>query len=108
MDVLSGHPFLTRWALYDSRRRRVSLDSVLEDDDVFQEHLTRYYWLLEPQPELCRDFRRVCDSSEPVQLDDKNQLILENIGLVRRTPKGVAPRCGLYRRYFAKRLAGWK
>lgn len=106
LDLLGGHPYLTRKALYTLVTEPMTwaeLSRVADDDHgPFGEHLRRYYWLLRDEPDLRAALRQVirrerCD-------DDLLFFRLLRAGLVKGSGDVCMYRCGLYRRYFEDKL----
>jgi len=106
-ELLSGHPFLLRKALYDLVTDGLTLDDLraaaFDDDGPFGDHLQHYLWHLEAEPEIREAMhsvlrRGVCET-------DWQFYRLRAAGLVRGAHRNaVAPRCGLYAEYFKRRL----
>ena len=107
-EILGGHPYLIRRALYEIARspKEITPDLLLawalEDQGPFRDHL-RHHWLnLERQPRLIEPLREIA-LGRPC--DDENAFYrLESAGLVRRLHGHVVPRCLLYGEYFRTRL----
>jgi hypothetical protein len=107
MELLQGHPFLIRKALYELVVTKLPLAVLLsratDDDGPFSDHLHHYLWQLDAQPAL-RSAMKAAIQSQPCPTD---QLFyqLRSAGLVRGNNRNnVMPRCGLYARYFERHL----
>ena len=106
--LLSGHPFLTRKALYGvaSSAPAYTVDALVEvaveDTGPFGDHLNYYLLRLQRKPELIAAFRQVISGHDGG--DELLMYRLEGAGLVRRERHRVLPRCDLYARYFRERL----
>jgi hypothetical protein len=106
MDLLGGHPYLTRMALYTLAKRRWRwaqlVDGATDDLGPFGSHLRRYYGLLRDAPALRAALaqilhRRCCDDADAFYR-------LMRAGLVKGHDRACDYRCGLYRRYFEDKL----
>ena len=107
MDLLQGHPFLTRKVLYDLVVNNLTVNwlasHAVHDDGPFNDHLHRYLWWFNKHPELGTAMksaikRHSCSSDEVFYM-------LRSAGLVRGSGRMDArPRCGLYAKYFEKYL----
>lgn len=108
MEVVGGHPYLVRLALYRIACQDVTLDRVLDkaatEEGLYQEHLRRHLWNLEKYPELLEAMREVAIATSPVQLPSELAFKLESIGLVKLQGNNCTPRYDLYARYFRERL----
>jgi hypothetical protein len=107
MDLIGGHPFLVRKALYelvDRGQRFSDLQAcALDDDGPFGDHLHYYWWWLKDSEE-----RRAAMKSailEGMVPSDEGFFAIRSAGLVTgHSREAVRPRCGLYRAYFKERL----
>jgi hypothetical protein len=108
VDLVAGHPYLTRKALYliAGRQPTLSPDELFqqaaEDSGPFGDHLRYYLLRLQEKPELIEALldvvhRHGCD-------DVVRAHRLEGAGLVKRQAGKVVPRCLLYEEYFRERL----
>jgi hypothetical protein len=108
-DLVGGHPFLIRQALYFLVANRWSLAELekesANDTGPFGDHLRRFLWSLQSRgnEDLKAAMLQIlrnghCDSEEHFQR-------LNSAGLVRgETRNAVQARCRLYRDYFSKHL----
>lgn len=108
MEMLGGHPYLVRVALYHIARQEKALADLLEsavtDAGVFGDHLRRHLWNLQKHPELAEAMREVCSSTQPTELRSDLAFKLDSMGLVKLKGNNVIPRCKLYRLYFSTHL----
>ena len=108
MNMVGGHPYLTRVALYTLQLGEQSLGQLLQeaptDAGLFGDHLRRHLWNLEQHSELAKVMRQVVWSEAPVTLTPRQGFLLESMGLVRLKGNAVTPRYELYRLYFRDRL----
>jgi hypothetical protein len=106
MNLLGGHPYLTRKALYnlvaESQAWPAFRDSAPSDSGPFGDHLRRQLWLLRDEPDLQNALRQViqyerCD-------DDVARFRLLRAGLIKGSGDYYACRNDLYRIYFREKL----
>lgn len=109
MDMVGGHPYLVRLALYNIARNEMTLQELLEiaptDAGLYSDHLRRHLWNLEQHPLLAAAIKKVVDADSPVQLESMQGFKLHSMGLVNLQGNQVTPRCNLYRQYFRERLS---
>ncbi len=102
MDLVGGHPFLTRLALYQLATGKIDWETLLsraiEDNGPFGENLRYYLARINRKPELGQALRDICRHR---QFAD-NQIFqrLKGAGLVKRVGGQVVFRNQLYARYF--------
>jgi serine/threonine-protein kinase len=110
MELLGGHPYLTRVVLYEVLRTGRTLQDVCAnaatEAGILGDHLRRHFWNLSNNGGLALAMYRVVSSDEPVMLKSEEAFKLESMGLVHRVGAQVRPRCSLYRAYFKSALAG--
>lgn len=108
MDLVGGHPYLVRLALYHITRGDIALEELLEtaatDGGIYGDHLRRHLWNLQQHPELAVAAKKVTDGLQGVQLESMQAFKLHSMGLVNLQGNLVTPRCNLYRQYFGDRL----
>jgi hypothetical protein len=108
IDMVGGHPYLVRLALYHIARSEITLEEVLEtapsDAGLYGDHLRRHLWNLEQHPQLAVAVKTVVDTPNPVRLEAMQGFKLHSMGLVNLQGNEVTPRCNLYRQYFRVRL----
>jgi len=106
MELLDGHPYLTRKALYTLVTEHMTWAELMRvaptDHGPFSDHLRYHHWLLHDKPELREALKRVirdnrCD-------DDTASFRLLRAGLVKGSGEACKCRCGLYRKYFEDKL----
>ncbi len=107
MDLVGGHPYLLRLALYTLLRQERSLAELervaTRETGPFAAHLRRYLALLLDRQDLRSSLRQILD--EGVCTDEMHFHRLSAAGLIRgETPDDVEMRCRLYRDYFGSRL----
>jgi hypothetical protein len=105
-ELLAGHPFLTRRALYLVAGGRMDVTALFaraaDESGPFGDHLCHYLLRLQAQAGL---LRAVAECLSKRQCKDERLLaLLLGTGLVRRDGAGLAPRCRLYDDFFRDRL----
>ncbi|MBD2440277.1 AAA-like domain-containing protein [Nostoc sp. FACHB-110] len=108
MELVNGHPYLLRMALYQIIKNGVPLASLTEiaptEGWLFGEHLRRHLYNLEENPTLISVFKQVLAVNQPLSIKTADAFKLASMGLVRYEGNAVSPLCNLYRRYFQERL----
>lgn len=107
-DLLGGHPYLTRRALYlvASQRDKFTeiVDNAYEDNGPFGDHLRNYLFRMGGQEKLKMGLMQVIKYQ---RCQDEHVFFqLRGAGLVKRVGDNVSPRNQLYADYFGKRLNG--
>lgn len=113
MEIIGGHPYLVRLAMYEVSTQKVTLDQLLKEAateaGIYSNHLRRHLETLQQDtPEtqaLKQAFKEVVTSGKPIELDSMQIYKLHSMGLVRRLDNHVLPRCQLYREYFRRVLS---
>jgi hypothetical protein len=105
-DLLRGHPFLTRRALYLLASKRIDFDTLrrtaIRDDGPFGDHLRYYLTKLYEFKDLLQPFEQVLRNrtcSDPRLFDS-----LKGFGLVAGEEHKARARNQLYASYFGQRL----
>jgi len=108
MEMVAGHPYLIRQALYKAVSMQRSLTDILSKaptmTGIYKNHLQEQLVNLEESPDLKSAFQEVVSSDSPVQLPPIPTYKLKSMGLVKHQGDLVEPRCQLYRLYFRKVL----
>ncbi|WP_414625143.1 AAA-like domain-containing protein [Calothrix sp. CCY 0018] len=108
INLVDGHPYLLRVALYEIARGRITLNRLLEtaptDEGSYSEHLRRHLLNLQEDEELLAAFKRVLEVAQPVDVGNTAAFKLRSMGLVKLRGNSVIPLCDLYRQYFGDRL----
>ncbi len=108
MELIGGHPYLVRSALYRIAVRDLSLAEFFEtaptEEGLYRDHLVGHLGALERYPALGTAMKTVVDSETPVSLRSEEAFKLDSMGLVVQVGNDVQPRCRLYRQYFRDRL----
>lgn len=108
IEILGGHPYLIRLAIYYLKQRKVSLNSLLEnaakETSIYSNHLRRNLDIILQKPTLAKSFKQVVTSNQPIELNPIETYQLYSMGLVQLQDNRVIPRCNLYRDYFSRVL----
>ncbi|MEZ2278031.1 MAG: AAA-like domain-containing protein [Microcoleus sp.] len=109
MEMVGGHPYLVRVALYQVARGRITLERLLKvsptEEGPYYDHLRRHLVNLEKDAELAATIRQVINSEQPVEINTGEAFKLRSMGLIKFQGNAVMLLCGLYRQYFRDRLA---
>jgi len=107
-QVVGGHPYLLRVALYQIARQRMSVEELLKaaptEGGLYGEHLRRHYLNVKSDDKLVAALRQVVSANEPIQVGTEEAFRLQSLGLVKYQGNAIAPSCELYRRYFRDHL----
>ncbi|MGB3649811.1 MAG: AAA-like domain-containing protein, partial [Rivularia sp. (in: cyanobacteria)] len=102
MNLVGGHPFLIRLALYHIASGNVSLIQILENatnsNSIYAEHLRRQSLILTQQPELAEAMKDIVNNSNAT-FSTVTKFKLHSIGLIKIQGDNVCPRCNLYRQF---------
>lgn len=108
MEMVGGHPYLVRVALYQIARGRITLDGLLKvaptEEGPYYDHLRRHLVNLEKDAQLAATIRQVINSEKPIEIHTGEAFKLRSMGLIKFQGNAVIPLCGLYRQYFSHRL----
>ncbi len=110
MDLVGGHPYLVRVALYHMAQKRITLEKLLQvaakETGPYSEHLRHLSSKLRSRPNLATAFKHVITADHPVLLEEIEVAFqLRSLGLVKfQHDDTVVPLCVLYRLYFRHRL----
>jgi len=108
LELVGGHPYLVRKALYELANGlpfATFLREAPTEGGVYGDHLRGILKAVEDHPELEEALRQVVNSTEPVKLRSEQAFKLESLGVVVPEANLVRPRCRLYASYLADRLA---
>ncbi|WP_103668763.1 AAA-like domain-containing protein [Pseudanabaena sp. BC1403] len=110
MELIGGHPYLVRSALYRIASRDITLTDFLRtaptEAGIYSSYLMGHLKTLEDYPELGEAMQKVVAADVPVRLRSEISFKLDSQGLVSRIDNNVTPRCLLYKLYFRDRLGG--
>lgn len=105
-NLVGGHPYLLRQAMYSVCTKQFSANELLERVDKasgpFRDHLLRYLFELKSHPDLAIAMKQILER----QSASSNEAIyrLESAGLVKRYGGYVVPKYGIYSSYFQEYL----
>lgn len=106
MNLLNGHPYLMRCALYLVAAKRLSLDELFAkataDHGPFGDHLRNQLFRLHDKKELVDGLKQIL--RQQTCHDERVFFRLRGAGLVRREKSVVIPRCQLYADYLREHL----
>lgn len=105
-NLLNGHPYLTRRALYLIAAKRISIADLFlhaaDDQGPFGDHLRHHLFRLHGKDDLVRGLRQAL--SNKTISDERIFFRLRGAGLVKREGQTVMPRCRLYAEFFQRYL----
>ncbi len=106
MNLLQGHPYLVRQALFKLVTKNLSWEEFRKNAatqyDLFGSHLQRHLELVKADPKLTTAMKRVIRNQK---CDDELSLFrLVKAGLVKGQGNTYICRCDLYHQYFSKKL----
>jgi hypothetical protein len=105
MDLLGGHPYLTRKALYALVTEKITwgqfMKTAKQDHGPFGDHLRRFHWLIRDDEKIKEALRLVIRSN---QCPEEMVYRLLQAGLVKASGNVCKCRCDLYRDYFENKL----
>lgn len=107
-ELVGGHPYLIRKALYHLRRQDLSLNELTKtahtEAGIYSDHLRRHLLNLQDYPQLADALRQVVSKNRPIEIDAESAFKLESMGLVTLSGNEATPRCDVYRQYFQDHL----
>ena len=110
MDLVGGHPYLVRLAMYQIKTNYLSLEQFLDlatqEMEIYSDPLRRLLNILKQSLSLTEAYAQVVASNKPIALDSLQIYQLHSIGLVKHEYSLVFPRCKLYQEYFNRVLNG--
>jgi hypothetical protein len=108
MDLLGGHPYLSRRALYMIANQRISaadlFKQAIDERGPFGDHLRYHLFRLYGNEPLVHGLRQVINQN--VCPDERIFFRLRGAGLIRKEKQAVLPRSKLYAKYFQEHLNG--
>jgi hypothetical protein len=111
IDMVGGHPYLVRAALYEVARGELSLADLRQqaptEGGLYGEHLRRHLLNLENDETLLAAMKEVISGNQAIAIKTSEAFKLTSMGLVRFEGSKVVPSCNLYRRYFQERLTSF-
>ncbi|ERT08812.1 hypothetical protein M595_1158 [Lyngbya aestuarii BL J] len=108
MEMVDGHPYLVRKALYEMTRHQLSFAEFIEtaptQSGIYNDHLRRHLLNLQANEKLAEAMQEVVSKNEPIRLEESQAFQLRSMGLIKRVGNDVVPLCNLYRLYFSDRF----
>lgn len=108
MEMVDGHPYLVRKALYEMTRHQLSFAEFIEtaptQSGIYNDHLRRHLLNLQDNEKLAEAMKEVVLSNKPIRLEESEAFQLRSMGLIKRVGNDVVPLCNLYRLYFSDRF----
>ena len=108
MNVIGGHPYFVRLALYHLRHEGIELEPLLatatKPNGIFHHHLRHHLQVLKQKPVLANALKKIVTSSEGISLDSDIAYQLERMGLIKFEEDSWKPLCNLYRAYFFEQI----
>lgn len=105
-DLLGGHPYLTRRAIYLIGANQISyaelMDTASDWNGPFGDHLRYHLFRLQRNPKFVSAMRAI--TSGATQIDEDIFHRLRGAGLVKRNDNRVISRCMLYAEFFKEYL----
>jgi hypothetical protein len=106
MDLVGGHPYLVRLAMYQIKTQNLSLEQFLSaaisETGIYSNTLRRLSNILNHSPSLSSAFVAILESDVPITLDSLQIYQLHSLGLVKLQGNLVFPGCKLYHNYFTQ------
>ena len=107
-EMVGGHPYLVRLALYHLCSKQLTLEQLLQAaptlNGIYSDHLRSLWKILQGKQKLATTFKQLVTTKKSLQLDPVVTYKLESMGLVKLDGNEAKPSCNLYRLYFAKQL----
>ena len=106
MNLLNGHPYLVRRALYLVASERLTATELFaratDDRGPFGDHLRYHLFRLHDKKKLIQALQQIIRTNNCP--DELIFFRLQGAGLVRRDGRKIVPRCSLYADYFREHL----
>ncbi|MEJ6486844.1 AAA-like domain-containing protein [Nostoc punctiforme UO1] len=108
IDLVGGHPYLVRVALYEIARGRMTWKQLQEivptEAGPYGDHLRRHLLNLQGDENLLAALKQVMITDKAVDIGTVEAFKLRSMGLVKFKGNDVMPFCKLYQIYFCERL----
>ncbi|MEL7039688.1 MAG: AAA-like domain-containing protein [Cyanobacteria bacterium J06592_8] len=105
MEMVGGHPYLVRIALYHLAQEQITLEKLLQQASTqggIYGGILRHHWeIIQKQPTLSTALKQVVMTRESVKLNPIMSYKLESMGLVKLDGDYAYLSCQMYRLYFA-------
>ncbi len=107
MTMVGGHPYLVSLALDHIHQHQISLTdfwtTAPTEAPPYGDHLRSLWNKIKSQPALLAAVATLMQASTAIEIEPELSFQLCSMGLAIRQGNQIAPRCQLYRRYFASR-----
>ena len=104
MQLLGGHPFLVRLALYNLALEYLTWEELLQtaatEAGIYRSHLHQLLGYLQEDVELMAAYEKEIQSEESDELAQMQANKLHRMRLISLSANSVMPSCELYRQYF--------
>ncbi len=104
LEMVGGHPYLVRVALYQLCLGEVTLEELLQEAPtqagIFSHHLRSHLTKLSKEPKLLNALKQLVSTKESLRLEPLLAHKLDSMGLVKLDGDECTVSCELYRRYF--------
>lgn len=108
MDMLGGHPYLIRLALYYLSLEYIEMKKLLNEaptlTGIYSDYLRGHLETIQKYPSLTSAVKQMLINSGSVRLDAITAYQLESMGIAKLNGNEVNFSCELYNRYFASQL----
>ncbi|MCU0569277.1 MAG: AAA-like domain-containing protein [Oculatellaceae cyanobacterium Prado106] len=105
LNLVGGHPYLIRLALYEFAQKTLTLDQFLQEaptaTGIYGDHLRKLDHLLAENPKLAIALQQVL-TNDPKPLETITTYQLESLGLIKLQGNQAVPSRELYRLYFQR------
>jgi len=109
LEIVGGHPYLIRLALYYLHQGGLPFKQLLEEAPteagIYKDHLRELLTMLEEEEKLKQAFQKVVTTKGGVDIDPIIAYKLDSMGLITINKDIVTPSCELYKLYFQKQLS---
>lgn len=108
MQLVGGHPYLVRVALYQIARNRMTLEKLQQvaptEEGPYSDHLRRHLLNLQEDEQLLQAAKQAFTDNACVNIGTTEAFKLRSMGVVKFHGNEVIPLCDLYQKYFCDRL----
>lgn len=108
IDMVGGHPYRIRQALYNLSRQDLTLEQLLQtaptSTGIYSDCLRHHWTMLQQHPHLKQALMAVLQSKTPIALDPVLAYQLESMDLITLVDGQASISCKLYSLYFGSQL----
>lgn len=112
MEIVGGHPYLVRLALYnlaldggEAESLELLLRQAPTEAGIYNSHLRRYVLILEEDSQVKSAFCELIGADSPQKLEPLITYKLQSMGLIKLDGDYASVACELYRLYFRQQLS---